>query len=165
MKRKPVAPIVVVSIILLALFGTVPVSADDAPGVGSEGEREAEWEARFRNAKWVSHLRIEGLGSLIVPSMSRPRLKVVQGYRYSALVVKAWKGDQNGSIRFRVDLGDCQEPLEVDREYVVFGSVDHRGHLQSRSCDHLVAIENAGPLLIKLNALSHSHQIAGQSGS
>lgn len=157
MKRMLVAPIVLVSTILFALSGTGPVFAEDTP--------EGEWEARFQNAKWVSQLRIEGLGSLIVPSMSRPRLTVVQGYRYTASVVKAWKGDQNGAIRFRVDLGDCPEPLEVDREYVVFGFVDHRGQLQSRSCDHLVAIENAGPLLIKLEALSHSPQIAGQSGS
>lgn len=129
------------------------------PGPGGASEQ------RFRQAEWVSQLQIEAVGNLVVPAMSRSRLSVVQGYRYSASVIRSWKGEQREVIRFRVDLSDCQRMLQVGAQYVVFGTVDYRGNLQSRNCDDLVPVAEAGTLLAELDTLGKGRQVSAQSGS
>ncbi|MEX1033270.1 MAG: hypothetical protein WDZ30_07900 [Cellvibrionaceae bacterium] len=122
------------------------------PAIAEPEEAPTEgWVEQFKRAEWVSRVRIEGVGSLVNPALSRSQLLAIQGYRYNASVIRAWKGEQAGTIKFQVDLGDCNQALEVDGEYVVFGSTDHQGRLQSFSCEDLVGVESATGLLPALD--------------
>jgi hypothetical protein len=136
-----------------------------APSAKAEVAQTPQWANQYQRAEWVSRVRIESVGSLINPSLSRNHLVAVQGYRYNASVVNDWKGGQKGDIRFQVDISDCHRLLTVDREYVVFGSINIRGGLQTYSCDDLISIEEAGSLLGFLDEYSRSsQQLVGQSG-
>lgn len=147
-----------ISLLLLALAGSsLPVNAESGSA--------SAWAEQFRRAEWVSRLRIEGIGSLINPSMSRTQLLAVQGYRYTASVVRVWKGEQAGTISFQVDLSDCPQLLDVDQEYIVFGSTNYRGNLQSHSCKDLVSVDDAGQLPMVLDQYAESRQVVGRSGS
>lgn len=111
-----------------------------------KGSLEGKWATQYAEAEWVSRVRIESIASLINPSMSRNRHLAVQAYRYRASVVEQWKGGQSGTIRFEVELSNCSARLQVDREYIVFGTTDHRGGLEGHRCDVLISVEEAGPL-------------------
>lgn len=107
----------------------------------------------FKDSEWVLHLHIEGVGQLVSPAMSRNQLMAVEGYRYSASVLQAWKGEHQGTIRFQVDFSDCASVLQVDREYIVFGSSNFRGALESDACEKIIALDEAKALLPQLDKL------------
>lgn len=139
----------------LFLFSGSPNAIETASTAG--------FAEQYQRADWVSRVRIEGIGSLVHPALSRPQMVAVQAYRYNASVIRAWKGEQAGTIKFQVALSDCPRPLQVDREYIVFGTVDHRGKLGTRSCEDLVGVEEAPQLPAALN--EYLDRGTGQAGS
>lgn len=142
------------------LFTGAAFAADSPPAPSGA------WAGQYQRAEWVSKVRIEGVGSLINPSLSRTQLVAVQAYRYTASVVRGWKGEHAGTITFQVDLNDCHELLDVDREYIVFGSSNHRGVLHSRSCKDLINFEDAGQLPMFLDEfLEAADPVVGQADS
>ncbi|MCW8194304.1 hypothetical protein F6455_05865 [Proteobacteria bacterium 005FR1] len=135
-----------------------------AINAAAESSPSPEWAKQYQRAEWVSRVRIESVGSLINPSLSGAKVVAIQGYRYNASVVDGWKGEQGGRIRFRVDISDCHRQLAVDREYIVFGSTNHRGGLQSYSCDDLVSVDQAASLPGFLDQYSQSsRRLAGEA--
>jgi len=127
----------------------------------SAAAEEGSWQSRYQQADWVARLRIEGVANLINPAMSRNQALAVQGRRYNALVLHKWKGEAEGPIRFQVDLGDCAELLEVDTQYIVFGSRNFRGELQAFSCEDLISVAEAQELpalLDELNSATRGHR-------
>lgn len=142
-KQLPVRRVLRLTGVCLLLSGAASASA--------ETDALAE---QFQRADWVSKVRIEGVGSLVQPSLSRPQMVAVQAYRYTASVLQGWKGGQSGTIRFEVNISDCHRLLEVDREYIVFGSTHYRGSLQSRGCADSISMEEAGELPEVLNEYS-----------
>lgn len=147
------------ALVRCTLLALISVSA------AAEVAQTPQWVKQIQRADWVSRVRIESVGSLINPALSRTQLVAIQGYRYNASVVNDWKGNQDGNIRFQVDISDCDRTLTVDQEYVVFGSINSRGGLQSYHCEDLVSIEDADSLLGLLDEYSRSRQLVGQSGS
>jgi len=124
-------------------------------------EKPASLEETFNKAEWVSTVKIEDVRSLVNQAMSQTKsFFAVQGYRYSASVVRDWKGPYAAAetLKFRVDLTDCRDQLVVDNEYIVFGTSNYRDSLQVLSCDNLVASENMKPLMDPLAELSKSHR-------
>ncbi|GAB1268635.1 hypothetical protein NBRC116493_18880 [Aurantivibrio infirmus] len=122
---------------------------------------EAMITESFNKAEWVSTLKIEGVRSLVNQAMSQTKPYVaIQGYRYSASVLKDWKGSHtvDDTVKFRVDLTDCMDQLELDGEYVVFGTSNYRNSLQVFSCKDLISIEAMQPLMSPLTELSNSHR-------
>lgn len=122
----------------------------------SAAAEDGSWQSRYLQAGWVAKLRIEGVANLINPAMSRSQALAVQGRRYNALVLQKWKGEAQGPIRFQVDLGDCAELLEVDTQYIVFGSRNYRGELQAYSCDDLIDVGEAQALPALLDELKNA---------
>lgn len=111
-------------------------------------------EARFHQAEWVSLISVEGLGTLVNPSMTKAyRFSTVQAYNYLASVQKNWKGGQPESFKFRVDFTDCQQVLELDGEYIVFGVVNIYGKYQSMSCDDIIAFDSNASISARLDQL------------
>lgn len=141
------------AISLVILSTSLLVAAEDGAKTEKPKAAKPGWAEMFRDAEWVSRLHIEGVGQLVNPSLSRNHLVAIQGYRYSASIVQSWKGDHSGTIRFQVALNDCPRVLQVDSEYIVFGSSDLRGTLESDSCDKIIALEEADPLLPQLEKL------------
>lgn len=147
-KRRLASQASRLAVACLSLLGAASITAE-TPG----NEALAE---QYKRAEWVSRVRIEGVGSLIQPSLSRPQMVAVQAYRYTASVVQGWKGGQSGTIKFQVTLSDCHRRLEVDREYIIFGATNYRGGLQSRGCTDLINMEEAGELPKVLNHYANS---------
>jgi hypothetical protein len=150
------------SVFRVAAFCGIAAAATAAT---AESTSSPEWATQYQRAEWVSAVRIESVGSLINPSLSRAHLVAIQGYRYNASVLEDWKGKQEGRIRFEVDISDCHRLLTVNKEYVVFGHVNSRGHLQSYRCEDLVSLEEATALPGLLDEFRRSSpQLVGQSG-
>lgn len=129
------------------------VAADNGAGAEETKATKPALEEMFQKSEWVLRLHIEGVGQLVNPAMSRNHLMAVQGYRYSASVLQSWKGEQSGTIRFQVELDDCPHILQVDREYIVFGSSNYHGVLETDSCEKIVAPEETDALLPQLERL------------
>lgn len=124
-----------------------PASSTEAGGAAAQ----PDWAAIFENSEWVLHLNIEGIGQLVNPAMSRNQVMAVEGYRYSASVLQSWKGEHKGTIRFQVGFSDCSRILQVDREYIVFGSSNFHGVLESDACEKIIAVDEAQALLPELD--------------
>lgn len=129
-------------VIILALLASTALADQDS---GSEAgtSRTANLAEIFENSEWVLRLHIEGIGQLVNPSMSRNHLMAIHGYRYTASVLQSWKGDHKGTIRFQMKFNDCPQILEVDREYIVFGSSTFHGQLESDACEKIIALDDA----------------------
>lgn len=142
------------TIALITLCMSLLATADDDsnPAAGSD-YAQPDWAAMFRNAEWVAQLHIESVGQLVNPSLSRNQIIAIDGYRYSAVVVKSWKGDHGDAIRFQVRLNDCPYGLQVDGEYIVFGSSDVRGLLGTDSCDKIIPVEQSELLRTQLEQM------------
>lgn len=137
--------------VILTLVGPIPLTAEVDTTEKTTGPAAPSWGEMFEKSEWVLRLNIEGIGQLVNPAMSRNQLMAVEGYRYSASVVHAWKGGHQGTIRFQVDFSDCPSILQVDREYIVFGSSNFHGVLESDNCDKIIALDEAQALLPELD--------------
>lgn len=114
-------------------------------------------EERFNQAEWVSLVRVEGISTLINPMLSQAnRFSAIEAFNYRAAVLKDWKGQQPASIKFRVDLTDCRQPLAAEGEYIVFGLVNLQGNYQSMSCDDIIAFDRESGVPASLDRFSLS---------
>ncbi len=121
------------------------------PGSDPEGG----WAVAYEQADWVSLVRVESKGTLINRSMSQiPGVVAVQGYSYNSSLLRTWKGAAGSKVvKFRVDLTDCQQELQVNGEYVVFGFLNTHGKHQVASCSTMVPKADAEALIAQLSGL------------
>jgi hypothetical protein len=145
---------------LLWLLGCLLLSAG-CPLAAASDSLEA-WERQYQRAEWVAGVQIESVSSLVNPSLSQNRFVAVVGYRYTASVTRNWKGGQGGTIQFQVNLSDCGQLLEVDHEYIIFGTTSHRGNLRSLNCEDMIRLEESDQLPVVLDTFSQRRQISAR---
>ena len=124
----------------------------DSPGV--EPEKPARnLKTRFKEADMVSLVRINYVSDLINPAMSVRGLVAIQGYMYTSHIVRSWKGLEMPNFKLRVDLSDCRDRLEVEKEYLVFMQRTGYNRFQSYSCEDLVLGEKAQEQMAALDKI------------
>ncbi len=110
---------------------------------------------RLESVDMVSLVRVNRVGNLVNPAMTTRGMMAVEGLRYTAGVLKGWKGVEQEIVTFRVDFSHCVNDLSVGEEYLVFSRQNIDGDLQTFSCGDMIPAAAAQDLVAELNALDH----------
>lgn len=134
--------------------------AGSASAATFEAERAKRHDTLAQASDVVALIEVTHVNSLINHAMSRPGVLSVQAYAYQFDVARHWKGDLPLDGMLRVDVNHCVSRLYRGERYVVMGMMD-AGQWVAPSCDHVVALADAGSLLARLDRLFQA-QLAQQ---
>lgn len=140
-------------VLLLCLWGALAPQALAGLQADKAEAEHAEVQQRFGEADLVSLVKVRFIGELVNPAMSVHGLIAVEGYVYTAEMLRQWKGVERNNIKLRVSLSDCHSRLQLDGQYVVFGKRGRDGDFYSFACRDMVLLEEAETLLGALDRL------------
>lgn len=108
---------------------------------------------RFSRADSVVIIQINHRSYISDMALSRPGAIAVESVEYTGVVVKSWKGFEEGAaLSFIVDLESCEKMLNNSAEYLLFGDASS-GQLHSLECADTVLVEAAAGIIAQLDSL------------
>ena len=111
---------------------------------------DAALARQFEQAEWVAQVKISGVHRMVDNALSEPGMVAIQGYVYSGVAQKVWKGEQGKLVAFRVTLAACDRKLVRGEQYLLFANSDTDGRLQIASCEAIMPGADAATLLAYL---------------
>ena len=111
---------------------------------------DAALARQFEQAEWVAQVKISGVHRMVDNALSEPGMVAIQGYVYSGVAQKVWKGEQGKLVAFRVTLAACDRKLVRGEQYLLFANSDTDGRLQVASCEAIMPGADAATLLAYL---------------
>ncbi len=120
------------------------------------GDKESgkNLQQRFDDADMVAVVKVNYISELVNPAMSVQGLVAVEGYRYTARLMRSWKGLEQQNFKFSVKLSACTKRLKAKQEYLVFGNATRYKKFQASSCEDMVPLEEAEELMVGLDKIT-----------
>lgn len=130
----------------------LPAQAEAVPPIGLTDFTD-DFGQRFAESDLVAQVQILGVHRELDRALSGPGMAAILGYVYFATLQRAWKGQIDGQLAFRLGLDACPHKLNKRGRYVIFAHKNSQGRLQLLDCDGFVAEAEAVPLLARLEQM------------
>ncbi|MCH9691853.1 MAG: hypothetical protein K0U59_07300 [Gammaproteobacteria bacterium] len=140
--------------LLLSMFALkpLPARAEAVPLIGLTDFTD-DFGQRFAASDLVAQVQILGVHRELDRALSGPGMAAILGYVYFATLQRAWKGQIDGQLAFRLGFDVCPHKLKKRGRYVIFAHKNSQGRLQLLDCDGFVAEAEAVPLLAHLEQM------------